>query len=148
MDGTDRAIMTRAEIAAFFDGRQALWRQRDAAALAHSHSATCVVESPAAGTVTGREAIQEIYAAWFRAFPDLDMHFTDLVIDGDRVVLTAFCQGTNVGGFMGLPASGKRFKFPVVMVCTLADGEIVHERRIYDFTGMLIQIGMLKAKPA
>ena len=25
---------------------------------------------------------------------------------------------------------------------------ITHERRIYDFTGMLVQIGVLKAKPA
>jgi hypothetical protein len=25
---------------------------------------------------------------------------------------------------------------------------LVHERRIYDFTAMLIQIGVLKAKPA
>ena len=30
---------------------------------------------------------------------------------------------------------------------TLRDGLIVHERRVYDFTGMLIQIGLLKAKP-
>ncbi|MGH9146149.1 MAG: hypothetical protein ACRD1Q_05525 [Vicinamibacterales bacterium] len=30
----------------------------------------------------------------------------------------------------------------------LRDGQIVHERRIYDFTGILIQVGLLKAKPA
>jgi hypothetical protein len=37
---------------------------------------------------------------------------------------------------------------PIVWVCTLDDGRIVHERRLYDFTGMLMQIGVLKAKPA
>ena len=30
---------------------------------------------------------------------------------------------------------------------SLKDGAIVREQRIYDFTGMLIQIGLLKAKP-
>jgi len=30
----------------------------------------------------------------------------------------------------------------------LRNGKIVHERRIYDFTGLLVQIGVLKAKPA
>jgi hypothetical protein len=30
---------------------------------------------------------------------------------------------------------------------TLKSGQIAHERRVYDFTGMLIQIGLLKAKP-
>jgi hypothetical protein len=28
------------------------------------------------------------------------------------------------------------------------DGLIEHERRIYDFTGLLVQIGVLRAKPA
>jgi hypothetical protein len=31
---------------------------------------------------------------------------------------------------------------------TFADGLIAHERRIYDFTGLLLQIGVLRAKPA
>ena len=31
---------------------------------------------------------------------------------------------------------------------TLKDGLIVRERRIYDFAGLLIQIGLLKVKPA
>jgi hypothetical protein len=30
----------------------------------------------------------------------------------------------------------------------LRAGKIVHERRIYDFTGLLIQVGLLKTKPA
>ena len=29
----------------------------------------------------------------------------------------------------------------------VADGQIVQERRVYDFTGMLVQIGVLKARP-
>jgi len=31
---------------------------------------------------------------------------------------------------------------------TIRHGEIVHERRIFDFTGALVQIGVLRAKPA
>jgi hypothetical protein len=30
----------------------------------------------------------------------------------------------------------------------LENGKIVRERRIFDFTGLLVQIGVLKAKPA
>ncbi len=29
----------------------------------------------------------------------------------------------------------------------LKDRKIVRERRVYDFTGLLVQIGLLKAKP-
>ena len=45
-----------------------------------------------------------------------------------------------IGGERRMPISGTLF--------TLEDGLIVHERRVYDFTGMLVQIGLLKAKPA
>jgi len=37
---------------------------------------------------------------------------------------------------------------PGVFLYDLRDGRIAHERRIYDFTGLLIQAGLLKAKPA
>jgi hypothetical protein len=30
----------------------------------------------------------------------------------------------------------------------MKDGLIVHERRYYDFTGLLIQLGVLRGKPA
>jgi hypothetical protein len=36
----------------------------------------------------------------------------------------------------------------MVVVCAFGDGLIVHERRIYDFTGMLVQIGVFEAKVA
>ena len=48
---------------------------------------------------------------------------------------------------MGLPPTNKPFRLPIVFLCTVKDGLVVHEQRIYDFTGMLVQIGVLKAKP-
>ncbi len=140
--------MTRTEIESLFERRLEAYRRLDAAALSADHAEDCVVESPTAGIVTGRQAIEDVYAAVFRAFPDLEIQMTDLVVDGDRAVFVGITQGTNAGGFMGLPASGKRFKFPCVFVYTLRDGQIIHERRVYDFTGMLVQIGILKARPA
>ena len=49
---------------------------------------------------------------------------------------------------MGLPPTGRAFRFLAAFVFILRDGRIVEERRVYDFTGLLIQIGVLKAKPA
>jgi predicted ester cyclase len=70
-----------------------------------------------------------------------------LLIDGDRVAQRLMSAGTDTGGFLNLPPTGKAFRVPLVLLCRVADNKIVHERRIYDFTGMLIQIGVLKAKP-
>ena len=49
---------------------------------------------------------------------------------------------------MGTAPSGKLAVVPVVFVCRVAEGLIQHERRIYDFTGLPVQVGVLKARPA
>jgi predicted ester cyclase len=76
------------------------------------------------------------------------MKVEEMHIDGDRVAQIGTLTGTDTGGFMGIPPTGKSFKLPIVVLYTVADGCIVRERRIYDFTGMLVQAGILKAKPA
>lgn len=49
---------------------------------------------------------------------------------------------------MGIPGSGRRVEFECVLIFDIEDGLITRERRIYDFTGMLIQLGVLRGKPA
>ena len=56
-------------------------------------------------------------------------------------------SGTHQGEFLGLPGTGKWVEFRAVFLLTLADDHIVHERRVYDFTGLLIKLGILKVKP-
>ena len=48
---------------------------------------------------------------------------------------------------MGMEPTGRAVKISIAFIYELRDGLIVSEHRIYDFTGVLIQIGMLKAKP-
>lgn len=140
--------MTREEIMALFTRREAAWRAHDAVALAADHASDCVVLSPTGGVLEGRADIERIYRIWFTAFSDLAFTSTDVLVDGDRAVLVATFAGTHAGDFFGLPASGRRVEALCAFVYTLRDGVIVHERRIFDFTGVLIQVGVLKAKPA
>jgi steroid delta-isomerase-like uncharacterized protein len=144
-----RLIMTRDEIDAFLARRQAAWAARDATALARDHTDDAIVESPlAGGAATGREAIEQLYATYFRAFPDLKMQWDEVLVDGDRVALFAHATGTDSGGFMGLPPTGRSISVGLVFLYELKDGRIARERRIYDFTGVLLQVGALRAKPA
>ena len=46
------------------------------------------------------------------------------------------------------PGSGRRVQFDCVLILDIDNGLITHERRIYDFTGVLIQLGVLRGKPA
>jgi steroid delta-isomerase-like uncharacterized protein len=140
--------MTREAIVQLFAHRQALYNDFDSAALAAGHADDCVLESPFAGRSVGRAAIEQVYRSLFVSFPDFTFEATDLIIDGDRAVQLAVISGTDTGGFMGLPPTGKPFQLPAVFVFTLSDGLIGHMKAVYDFTGWLVQIGNLKAKPA
>lgn len=139
--------MTRAEIVAFFDRRQIAFDNLDAATLAEDYADDCIVDSPAGGTHTGRPAIKKVFQAVFDAFLDMKTRTDSLVIDGDHVAQALTIEGTNIGGFLGVSASGKPFRLAAVFLYELKDRRIVRERRIYDFTGMLTQIGVLKTKP-
>jgi steroid delta-isomerase-like uncharacterized protein len=140
--------MTRDEILAFFERRLDLWRRHDAAALAADHAEHSLVQSPTQALQRGREAIESVYRVWFTAFPDYQFLQEEILVDGHRAAVIARIVGTHSGEFFGMPASGRRFECRGVFVYTLKDGQITHERRILDFTGVLLQIGVLKARPA
>jgi predicted ester cyclase len=139
--------MTREEIVAFFKRRQDAYEDLDAKTLAQDYTDASIIESPSAGVHTGRDA-EKALGAMFDAFLDLTMSVDDLVIDGDVVVTILSAEGTHMRELLGFEPTGKRFQLSGAFVHRLKDRKIIHERRIYDFTGMLVQIGVLKAKPA
>lgn len=140
--------MTRQQVEAIFARREKALIEHDVAAITSQFADDAVVDSPTAGgTVTGRKAVADVTRAWFAGFPDVVFTRETLVIDGDNAVWIGEVHGNDTGGFLGLAPTGKPFRLPMVMVCTLKDGVIIREQRIYDFTGMLIQIGVMKAKP-
>jgi len=139
--------MTHDEIVAFFQRRQGLFDDFDAIGLAADYADDVVVESPMAGAHAGRAAAEKVWRATFEGFLDIKMTTDALLVDGDRVAHFVTAEGTHMSDFMGMPASHKPFRLPVAFLYELKDRKIVHERRIYDFTGLLVQIGLLKAKP-
>ena len=141
--------MTRAEIVDVLERRADAWRRLDAETLVADYAEDAVVESPpAGGTTQGRDQIRQVFQTYFVAFPDLGMDVEEVLVDDQRAAVMATFTGTDRGGFMGMPATGRRVTIPVVFLYEFKDGKIVHDRRVYDFTGMLVQVGTLKAKPA
>jgi len=140
--------MNRAEIIALFERREADWQRHDADALALDHSTGGIVVSPTGGVLEGRHDIKHIYDVWFRAFPDLTFTTEDLIVDDQRVALLGRASGTHLGEFFGMTATSRKIELACVFIYRLEDGLIAHERRILDFTGLLVQVGVLRAKPA
>jgi steroid delta-isomerase-like uncharacterized protein len=140
--------MTRQEIIAFFDERQKHWSVRDSARLAAAHAEDGVVISPMWRERVGRQAIADSYESLFETFPDWDFHGQALIIDGDRVAQPFAVTATHEGEFMGFPGTHRRCQIQGVRLYEMGDGCIKHERRMYDFTSLLIQVGVLRSKPS
>ena len=141
-------VLTRKQFEALILRREKAQSQHDIPAISRLYTDDVVVDSPmAGGAVHGRAAVDEVNRAFTAAFPDSAFTRETLVIEGDVAVWIGEVRGTDTGGFLGMAPTGKPFRLPMVFVYTVKDGAIAHEQRIYDFSGMLIQIGVLKAKP-
>jgi len=140
--------MTREEIAQFFARRNDAWNRHDIPALTADHADEGEVDSPLGGHVRGRAAIEDFYNQWFSSFPDAELFTDDLLIDGNRAVQLCKMIGVQKGPFCGLAPSGKQFTVHCAFMFVFSGPKIARETRIYDFTGMLLQLGVLAAKPA
>lgn len=125
----------------------AAWQRRDPAGLAAAFAADAVYTSMLAGTVRGRPEIEALYRSWITAFPQMEFLVESRLVDGDNVAVHWSQTGTHTGEFCGLPGSGRTFVLPGAFFMTFRDGMITNMRSIYDFTGLLLQLGILKAKP-
>jgi predicted ester cyclase len=140
--------MTREEILEFFADRESLWRSRNYEGLAMGHAEDGTVVSPMFGTLRGRQAIGEAYRQLWMVFPDWDLTADEVLVDGARVAQPFSVSATHVGEFMGLAGTNRRFQIQGVRLFEMGNGLVQHERRLYDFTGLLIQVGVLRGKPA
>lgn len=144
--GRPHGGLTRDEVVAMFERRQRAADALDAAAFAADYAPNATIESPFAGPHVGPAAAEEALRVFFEALrPKTTTE--SLLIDGPRVVQVARLEGKNLGQLLGLPPSGKGFAVTLVVFCELEDGQIVREQRIYDFSLLLMQVGLLKAKP-
>ena len=133
--------MTPEEITALFTSWRQAWACHDSVALAAKYSDTCIVESPTYGKLIGRTSIERAFHAFFTTFPDAVPEFGDFSIAGHRVVQSVTAHGTDTGGLLGQAPTGSPFRFFGVFLFDLCDdGLIVHERRVLDVNGLLLQL--------
>lgn len=141
-------IIIRSEISDFFAVRDKAWQEHDAETLTEGHAENGEIDSPLWGTIKGRSAILKSYVEWYATFPDAEYQTERLLIDEDSAAQFINMSCTQQRDFCGFPATGKRCRFRSASLFLFTDGRIAREVRTYDFTGILFQLGALKAKPA
>ena len=128
------------EIETLIRRRDEALNRRDAVAFAALYADDCIVDSPSFGTLMGRAAVENSMRNWFNTFSHFTMDSVGLSITEDLVVQQLVAEGTDIGGFLGQGPTGKPFRLFLVSLFTVNDRLIVHERRVYDSTGLLLQL--------
>ena len=125
------------------------WTRRDPAVIAQYYASNGVAESPIYATLRGRKAIEDALRAFFTSFPDATFEIDATLVDPPRVAIFTTVNATHVNEFFGMPGTNRHIEFRFARLMEMdGQGLIAHERRIYDFTGLLVQIGVLRARPA
>jgi len=93
------------------------------------------------------EAYDEFAAAFHAPFSDLRHPIDEVVVDADRVAVRLRFEGAHTGGFMGVPASGRRFSVEGTAFLHVADGKVTEFWGFLDRMGLMQQIGGLPAPP-
>ena len=140
--------MTREAIEALLARHKAAYLQRDVEALTACHAAEGTFESPAYGTVSGRDAIRDVYRYWYRAFPDFILSWEGTLIDPPKASWFWTFDGTTEGPFFGEVKPGSKIHMIGASECECSPQGIVSIRHVFDFSGALVRTGVLKVKPS
>jgi serine phosphatase RsbU (regulator of sigma subunit) len=132
--------MTVEEITTLFARYREASVRHDTGTLAGLYADNCIVESPTYWQRIGCAAVERSYHDWYTAFPDTTIEFGECLVTGNRVIQTSTQRGTDTGGLLGQAPTGNQFRLFVVQMFDLDDGLILHERRVFDVNGLLLQL--------
>jgi steroid delta-isomerase-like uncharacterized protein len=90
-----------------------------------------------------REYLKESILSLRAAFPDLESEIEDMVAEGDKVVTRWSAVGTQLGEFLGFPATGTRIVTEGVLIARFEDGRIVEEWATWNALDVLRDLGVI-----
>jgi len=91
----------------------------------------------------GRNGVRQFYEQLMKALPDLEIEVQRRHVADDAVLVEVMIRGTHLGGWRGLPATGRRVEFPLCGVYTFdADDRLAGEKIYYDRGTVLRQLGI------
>ena len=140
--------MTRDEMFALFTRRETAWRARDAASLTADHTPDGVVVSPTGGVLEGSSKSSASTASGSRHFPISCSRPRTCSSTRTAPHCSAGSPAATRASSSGCRRPDAASKSRAASSTGSKGGLIVHERRILDFTGLLVQVGVLRAKPA
>lgn len=98
-------------------------------------------------TEPGAGSFKHIVGMFRHAMPDIRLTILDEIYTNDKVVHRWVLNGTDSGGVMGMPPSGKSLQFTGTTVVRMQDGKIAERWANVDELGLLQQLGVVPPPP-
>ena len=90
----------------------------------------------------GADGVARLMRDNVTAFPDFNYEFEHLHHADDAIVVEGTFRGTHEGTWRGLPATGRRVEFPMLIVFPFEGGDMMGERIYFDLNTALRQLGV------
>ena len=95
---------------------------------------------------TDRDGLKRAMERVSQGLEDAKFTVDDMIAEGDRVAVRLTSGATQVGEFMGMPPSGKRYEIEEIHIFRLSDGRISEHWHQFDQLGMMRQLGATPAR--
>jgi steroid delta-isomerase-like uncharacterized protein len=89
---------------------------------------------------SGREYLKEAQKRLATVLANPEFTIEDMIAEGDRVAVRLTARATQVGPWLGLPASGRRYAIGEIHIFWVRDGRIVEHWHQYDQPAMIRQL--------
>jgi steroid delta-isomerase-like uncharacterized protein len=134
-EGENKALARR-----FYDE---FWTRGNADAADELIAEDLVHEQFPEGWPPGREGFKRLVRTWRAAFPDMRETVSQVLCDGDWVVVRFTLEGTHRGDFYGVPATNRKVSAEGVDLLRFRDGQIAEWIYYEDAFSVFAQLGAL-----
>ena len=104
------------------------------------------VDVPRSEIQHGAGGYRHDYERWRTAFPDGTVKITNVIAEGDWVVVEFTNSGTNTGPLKtavgDFPPTNQKIEVQYCSVMQIKDGKVISGRDYYDVTTILTQLGL------
>ena len=123
---------------------QVIWTDGDVSRIGEFYAENFQANYPMTNWGTGLEGAKNLALEIRAGFPDYRERIDELIDAGDRIVVRLTIQGTHLGDYGGLPATGKSVEFTDVTICRIENGRIVEQSGLSDLLTLYVQLGLIE----
>src|SRR4051794_29972052 len=99
---------------------------------------------PTGEVFDGPDRLHDLMHENVTAFPDFRFDVANLHHADDAIVVEGTFRGTQLGAWRGLPATGRRVSFPMLIVFPFDADRMLGERLFFDLATALRQLGVAR----